>query len=87
MMILISIINWFYLVALKLYKLNDKLNTNWSLNMSKVVIYFWDSQTKINISHFDKLENSNLKLLFMSLLNIEIKLYTIQLLLKLCDLE
>ena len=54
MMILISIINWFYLVALKLYKLNDKLNTNWSLNMSKVVIYFWDSQTKTNISHFDK---------------------------------
>ena len=49
--------------------------------------YFWDSQTKTNISHFDQLKNSNLKLLFMSLFNLEIKFYTIQLLLTLCDLE
>ena len=37
MMILVSIINWFYLVALKLYKLNDKLNDK--LNNKLIIEY------------------------------------------------
>ena len=79
-LVLFSFIKW--------YKLNDKLNTKLIIEyFKKIAIYFWDSQTKKNISHFDKLEISNLKLLFMSLLYLEIKFYSIQLLLTLCDLE
>ena len=51
MMVLVSIINWFYLVKLKLYKLNDKLNTNWSLNISKNLLIIFEIHKLKQIFH------------------------------------
>ena len=42
MMILVSIINLFYLVALKLYKLNDKLNNKLIIEYVKKLLFIFE---------------------------------------------